>query len=300
MILIIGGNGFIGRHVRAALTRTHEVWSVRREAGADWISFPGQETQLSGEAFSGPEGDAAIRRAEAVVYLSTRSVPGTFEADPASELGENVAPAFRLFDRVATLNPECRIVFTSSGGTIYGRDHSVPIKESSPTLPISAYGYGKLASEQALTFLTRTRGVRATILRLSNPVGLYHQNPRQGLVPAALNAVRTGTPLRLFGNTNIRDYIAADDVADAVRLAAMDDRRTSTILNIGSGVGSSIADVLEIVAEVTGQPVPYTLEAPRSLDVPYVVLDCALAKSQLGWETTRSLRDAVATVWFND
>jgi UDP-glucose 4-epimerase len=296
LILVLGGNGFIGRHFRDIARAKTPLTIVRRDPDAAFVTLSESETALSAEAFAGEQGDDAIRRATAVIYLSTASVPGTFEANPWREIPANVEPAVQFFDRCAALNPQARIIMTSSGGTIYGSHHTAPISEDAAACPISAYAMGKQMVEEGLAYLGRSRSLRYTILRLSNPVGRHHNNPRQGLVPVALRAVRSGVPLQLFGDENIRDYVDADEVAEALLLAALDDRKESLLLNIGSGVGHSVADVISLVGDVAGAHVPCVLKPRRPQDVPYVVLDCARAQEALGWRARLSLRDSIASV----
>lgn len=297
MILLVGANGFIGRHFRSIAGTQADVVCVRRDETAQWRSFSPREQVIGEHPFAGQAGDELIRSSTAVVYLSTRSVPGTFESDPSLEVSLNLEPAMRLFTRVASINPAARIVLASSGGTVYGGRHNGPIEEGAPKEPISAYGLVKLAVEDALAFTSRVRDGRHTILRLSNPVGRYHHNPRQGLVAAAFQAVRSGTPLTLYGSKTVRDYVDADDVAHAFLLAAIDQSATSTTLNIGAGQGTTSGEIIAMVEAVTGRSVPLVMGLPRQMDVPYVVLDCKKASIQLGWRATTPLEMTLQRMW---
>lgn len=297
MILVIGGSGFIGQHFRDFARGRHEVAYVLRGSPSDKAEPRSNEVFIDASAFDGPAGDDLIRNAQAIVYLRSASVPGTFEANPDEELNANAQPALSFFARCAKINVNARVVFTSSGGAVYGAIQHAPISENQPTQPISAYGYSKLVIEESLRFLSRSRGQRFSILRLSNPVGRHHANPRQGLVSAAFHAARTGKPLPLFGTSNVRDYVDADDVAAALMAAACDEAQENRTLNIGSGLGLTIAEMIEAIEATLAICVPVEINAPRKVDVPHVILDCRRAEEELGWRATTPLSETLVKTW---
>ena len=226
-------------------------------------------------AFASAEGRAVLRDAQAVVYLTWRSVPATFSSEPWREIPENVEPATQFFLRAAEAAPQAKIVFLSSGGTVYGAEGTRPKTELSPTHPISAYGLGKLLAEEALSFAGRTQGVPFSILRVSNAVGCWQTNEAQGIVGVALRAARAGTPVKLYGGgMQVRDFVDAEDVARAIYAASTDTRNLNATWNVGSGTGLRIADLIEFISRVIGRPVPVEHVPARNIDVPYVVLDC--------------------------
>lgn len=296
-MLILGGSGFVGQHLRRVAAGTQDVTVVRRDLTAPWNRLSPDELEISEVDFRGQAGDDAIRRARSIVYLSTRSVPGVYEATPWLELERNVQPALEFFMRCVRLNPEARILITSSGGTIYGTCRNVPIDETTKAVPISAYGFGKLAIEQAAAYVANSTGAATTILRLSNPVGVFHRNKKQGLVPAAVNAVRSGEPLTLYGDDTVRDYVDADEVGDAILKAALDTSSDSLTVNIGSGRGSTVREVIDQVSFAAGKEVPTILLERRPHDVPYVVLDCSLAAERLQWRANTTLGEMVSKYW---
>ena len=201
MILLIGGNGFIGRHL-AALVRERGLAATvvtRRAASAAEAYGDGTTPVIDAETFAGVAGDRLLADAEAVVYLASGSVPSTFAAEPWREIPVNVEPAARLFARCATVNPAARLVLISSGGTVYGQTGGAPVTEDAPTQPISGYGWGKLMIEQALAFVGRTRGLLYNVLRVSNAVGRWQDSNAQGIVSIALRAARDRTPIDLYG-----------------------------------------------------------------------------------------------------
>lgn len=297
MIVVIGGSGFIGQHFRDFARGRRDVVCVQRRLSPEGPEAAPGETLIDEEAFEGAAGDELIRQADAVIYLRSASVPGTFEAHPDQELSANAQPALRFFARCAKLNTAARVIFTSSGGAVYGARQAGPITEAHPAQPISSYGYGKLVIEEGLRLLARSTGLRYSILRLSNPVGRHHANPRQGLVSAAFHAARTGEPLPLFGTSNVRDYVDADDVAAALMAAARYEGTECHTLNIGSGRGLSIAGMISMIEATLSIRVPVEIKAPRRVDVPHVILDCSKAEQDLGWRASTPISETLLKTW---
>jgi UDP-glucose 4-epimerase len=299
MILLIGGNGFIGRHLAALLQdRGLAAVVVTRRARAEEAHGRGMAPVVDAEAFAGVAGDRLLADAEAVVYLASGSVPSTFAAEPWREIPVNVEPAARFFARCASTNPSAKLVLISSGGTVYGRTSGAPVPEDAPTQPISGYGLGKLMIEQALAFVGRTRGLAYNVLRVSNAVGRWQKNDVQGIVSIALRAVRSGMPVDLYGGgSQVRDYVDADDVADAVLAACLDRCHVDRTWNVGSGIGRSVAEMMSLVEEVTDRPVPVRHLPARSIDVDTIVLDCTRIRRDLDWVARRTIQGTITEVW---
>jgi UDP-glucose 4-epimerase len=300
MILLIGGNGFIGRHLAALLHDRGLTAAVvtRRAARAQETYGGGVAPVVDAEAFAGVAGDRLLADAEAVVYLASASVPSTFAEEPWREIPANVEPAARFFARCATANPSAKLVLLSSGGTVYGQTGGTPLPEDAPTQPISGYGLGKLMIEQALAFVGRTRGLAYSVLRVSNAVGRWQNNDAQGIISISLRAARDRTPVDVYGGgSQIRDYIDADDVADAVLAACLDRRHVDRIWNVGSGIGRSVAAMIGLVEEVTGRPVRVRHLPHRPIDVAAIVLDCSRIRRDLNWVAGRPIEVTIADVW---
>lgn len=294
-----GGGGFLGSHVRMRLAARSDEKVVLVARCEPALPLTEREVFISAANFGEEAGLAPLREAHSIIYLAATSTVATFVDRPWSELDENVAPLMRLAKRLVRENAQCRLIFTSSGGTIYGRAHGVgPIAEDQPCRPISAYGLGKLMAEQALQFFARTEGLDFRILRVSNPVGRFARSTTQGLVSVAMNAIISGRPITLFGDgSNVRDLVDADDVADALIMSCFDTDWHGATWNIGSGAGISNREVLELVGRITGKPVPLELAPARPQDVPAIVLDCRKASRELGWHPSRALDQTVAELW---
>lgn len=299
MIILFGANGFLGRHTAELLGRRGQrVTAVSRTPDREFFGrFAPALKVMTAVEFASAAGDAAIAEAEALIHLAWGSVPSTFVNEPWRELPENVQPSLALFQRVSALSPRTKIVFLSSGGTIYGNEGTAPKDEAAPTFPISPYGLGKLMTEEGLRFISRTQGTPHAILRVSNPVGRWQTDSRQGIVGVGLRAARDGIPVRLFGGgLQVRDFVDADDVADAILRAAADRTHSAATWNVGSGAGVSVIDMLTCISKVIGRPVRVEHVPARAIDVPHVVLDCRRATEELGWTAKTPIEQSIASL----
>ncbi len=300
MLILVGAGGFLGRHMCELLERKGEraVAVVRQGDRSFSERFAASLDVIDDAAFASPAGLDLLAGARAVVYFVWRSVPATFADEPCREVTDNLGPAFQFFQRVASAPRRVKIVFLSSGGTVYGHDGATPKSEISATNPVSPHGLGKLLTENVLGFLGRTEGVPYAILRISNAVGRWHSSQAQGIVGAGLRAARDGTPVRLFGGGGqVRDFVDADDVAKAIYAASLDTKHSAAIWNVGSGVGISMIDLMRRLAEIAGRKIAIESAPPRSVDVPYSVLDCGKIGRELGWKATTPIERAISNVW---
>ncbi|MGH6824147.1 MAG: NAD-dependent epimerase/dehydratase family protein [Methyloceanibacter sp.] len=300
MIILLGANGFLGRHTCELLARRGaEAVAVSQKPDPRFFAqFASSVRYMEAHSFASSAGVEVIAKTRALVYFRWSSVPATFAQEPWREVRENVEPAFLLFLRVAELAPKAKIVFLSSGGTVYGREGTGPKTETSPTKPISSYGVGKLMAEEALAFVGRTKGSPFAILRVSNAVGRWQTSTTQGIIGAALRAARDGVPVKLFGGgTQVRDFVDAGDVAEAIYAASLDTTHQAATWNVGSGVGVTVRDLVDSVAQMIGRQIAIEHAPPRALDVPHVVLDCSKVAKDLGWTAKTPLDLSISSLW---
>ncbi|MGC4175307.1 NAD-dependent epimerase/dehydratase family protein [Demequina sp.] len=191
------------------------------------------------------------------------------------------------------------VVLLSSGGAVYGPPAIAPFRETDEPSPANDYGRVKLAEERLLA----DQGVPHTVLRISNPYGPAQVSSAgravggQGVVGHWLAAIRTGQPITLFGDGSaVRDYVYVDDVADAIATAT--ERRHEGLINVGSGVGTSLAQLLGVVQKtVAPHPVEVRSEPARGVDPVAAWLGVDRAAQHLGWRATTSLEDGLARTW---
>jgi len=236
---------------------------------------------------------SALEGVEVVFHLLGGSVPALAEENPAEDLRRNAAASVELLELCRRAGVG-RIVFVSSGGTVYGVPRSLPIAEDHPTDPISAYGIHKLLVEKHLGLQAHRHGLRATVLRAANPYGPLQRPGRgQGVIAALVARRLAGRPVEIWGDGRVvRDFLYVDDLVDALLRAARppldrpDTPRAATclVMNLGSGIGRSILEVVHDVDRVLGMEGAEILFRPaRAVDVPANVLDIGRIGRELGW-----------------
>lgn len=282
-LVILGGTGFIGRHLCQALAAAEApatVLSFRPDHGFLAAHAPG----LRAFELETEEARAALGAADTVIHLGHLSRPASNPDAEEMEIGQNVEPAVRLFADLAARRPGARVLYVSSGGQIYGPGHASPIPETAPAQPTTPYALGKHLIEQALLYFAGKGQVRATILRLANPVGSWQLGGRHGFVSAAVQQTLRGAPLTLYGaGGNMRDYFDADELGAFLARLARDPEAPDGLFNLGSGIGLTERDVLAEVAATLGRTPTIETRPARGFDLPYAVLDTARARGALGW-----------------
>jgi UDP-glucose 4-epimerase len=295
-VLVIGGCGFIGSHVvDKLLAHEHSVRVFDRRperfraplSGVDYRFGEFADEMTLVEALSG---------VDAVYHLVSSTVPGTADLDPKTDVRDNLVGTINLLDSMQRLGLS-RILFLSSGGTVYGIPEVVPILETHALRPINSYGIVKAAIEHYLEMYRRTRGFSPVIVRASNPFGPRQAHSGvQGVVSTFLRRILTDEPIEIWGDgTVVRDYLEVSDLAELCVRAGTSDREGA--YNAGSGHGLSVNDVVEAVRKVTGANVKVIYKPARPVDVPRSVLDCSRAKNEFGWECETGFDSGLNNTW---
>lgn len=208
-----------------------------------------------------------------------------------SDIQENVIPHVD-FLRSCVERGVRKYIFISSGGTVYGPTTDIPIREDSPTNPISSYGLTKLMVEKYLQMHGHVDLLNFVILRLANSFGPGQQFKKdQGLIPALLDRHARGLPIRIFGKgQSKRDYIFIDDVIDAIHASIEAEAACRTIINVGSGEGLSVLDVINKLEAVAGITFSREYVPARKTDVDTNILSISRARSVLGWVPKTTFR----------
>jgi UDP-glucose 4-epimerase len=295
--LVVGGNGFIGTHLTDRLLESGSRVRVYDRGPNKFRALPQGAEYVEGELGNHGLIREALEDIEVVYHFVSTTLPKTSNDDPLYDVRSNLIDTLQLLESCVEEGVR-KVVFASSGGTVYGVPKEVPIKEEHPTEPISSYGIVKLAIEKYLHLFRHLHGLDYAVLRISNPYGPY-QNPagQQGAISVFLNRIATGEPVTIWGDGSVvRDYLYIKDLVEALRLAAGEGTRHK-VLNIGSGQGVSLNELLHLMAEVVGErPVVEYLPA-RPLDVPVSVLDASRAREDLGWRPETALAEGVARTW---
>lgn len=275
---VVGARGFLGAALAAAL----------ESAGATVHRF----TRTRPAVTDGVPAEA-MRSVSTVFWAASQINPLLAEERPDLVL-QDERHLLQFLRALADHDLSPRIVLLSSGGTVYG-DVGAPFFETSPLRPTSAYGRAKIRLEGLLG----EHAGNPTVVRVSNAYGPGQPPaPGQGVISHWLRAVAAGGPVTVFGElSTARDYVAVQDVVSALSLLH---RHTAplSVVNVGSGRASTLAEVLDAVREVTGRSdLPLRREPARTFDVPATWLDVSLARETLGWVPQVPLRDGVAATW---
>ena len=320
-ILVTGGAGYIGSHAARAL----------RRAGYEVVLYDNLSTGFRrlAEGFELVEGDIAdearlrpvLVRVDAVMHFAAHAYVGESVENPRKYFRNNVAAALSLLN--SALDAGIRRFVFSSSCAVYGIPERIPIAEQTPREPVNPYGASKLFFENALQAYDRAYGLHSVSLRYFNAAGADDSeddsgeigelhNPETHLIPLALAAcTKNGPELQVYGSdyptpdgTCVRDYIHVNDLADA-HVGALQHLETqpqekdgdSLALNLGTGRGHSVLEVIQAVERATGRPVRRMIGPRRPGDPPALVADPAKAQTVLGWTAKRNLGDIVASAW---
>ena len=290
--LILGGCGFIGRHVALLLARSGIEVTLAGPNEPNFSPPPALAARIRWVRFdlATADWDALAEGVSTIHHYAWTTVPASANADPAADLAANVLPTVRLLEalrrRRERLGWAPTTVFASSGGTVYGRLRRVPAREDDALAPITAYGVSKVAVEFYLNLYRTLHGLDCRVARLANPFGAGQDVSRgQGAVTAFLDHALRREPIVVWGDGEVvRDYVhILDAVAGLVALALAPPLEERWIFNVGSGRGVSLNGVLAELELRLGRPLEVRRVAGRPFDVPTSVLDVSRAREVLGW-----------------
>jgi UDP-glucose 4-epimerase len=312
-VMVTGGAGYVGSHAAKQLAKSgHDVLIVDNLAEGHRLAV-GKLPFVSASLLDQGKIVAAMReyKIEAVMHFAAFAYVGVSVTDPAIYYQNNIVGSLSLLDamRVAGID---RIVFSSSCAT-YGIPERVPITEDHPQHPISPYGFTKLVIEHALADYSHAYGLGYAALRYFNASGAAadgtigeDHDPETHLIPLILQvALGQRESVDIFGTdyptpdgTCIRDYIHVDDLATA-HVAALEKLQPGMQLklNLGTGHGASVQEVVDLCCEITGHPIPVRKVGRRPGDPPALVADASAAKRELGWQARYSMREVVESAW---
>lgn len=280
--VVLGGGGFIGTNLcRRLLMSGHRVRAFGRHChfpndlrGVEW--YQGD--------FCDPDSvAAAIETFDVVFHLVHGAMPQAANLAMATDVQRNVIPAIILLELCGKLGVK-RVIFSSSGGTVYGRPQQIPTPELAPTEPICAYGISKLAVEKYLVLFEHLHSLDYRVLRIANPFGPYQIAWKgQGFIAAAVSRALSGEPIELWGDGSVvRDFIFIDDVIDAFE-AALGDTSDNRVFNIGTGEGRRLDDVLATIETLLAVKLNLRRMPGRSLDTPVSIVAIDRARDVLNW-----------------
>ena len=314
-ILVTGGAGYVGSHCAKALARAGHDTIVFDSMLFGHRDFVRWGRLVEGDIRNGPELDKLFSEQpiDAVLHFAALAYVGESVIDPGRYYDVNVNGTRVLLG--AMLRANVRLLVFSSSCTIYGQPDCVPITERTPAKPINPYGFTKFVCERMMEEFGRAHGLKAARLRYFNAAGAdpaceigEHHEPETHLIPSLLNAAMGIRPtVEVFGTdyatpdgTAIRDYVHVSDLARAHVLALnhLLEGGEAITINLASGRGASVKQVIEAVRAVTGAQLDVRNLPRRSGDPPILVADSELASKTLGWSAERSdLATIVADAW---
>lgn len=313
-VLVTGGAGYVGSFsVRLLGQSGHDVWVYDNLAMGHRAAVPADRL-IVGDLLDQPRLEEAIRahRIEAVMHFAALAYVGESVTDPALYYRNNIVGTLSLMEAMRAQGVN-RIVFSSTCAT-YGEPDSIPINESTKQAPINPYGFTKLAIERALDDYAHAYGWGFAALRYFNASGAAEDgsigedhHPETHLIPLVLQvALGQRSEILVFGDnyptpdgTCIRDYVHVEDLA-AAHLAALEKLAPGVKLklNLGTGDGHSILEVLDCCRKITGHPIPSRIVEPRPGDPPALIADARLAQETLDWSPRyTSLETIVKSAW---
>ncbi|SOD52067.1 MULTISPECIES: NAD-dependent epimerase/dehydratase family protein [unclassified Rhizobium] len=307
--LVLGGGGFLGKNLVDSLeTKGYFVRSFDRalnekRGGASEEKSASNVEHFSGNFLARSDIEAALNGIDVCFHLISTTIASTSNANPTFDVETNLLGTLQLL-KCAVKSGVKRIVFISSGGTVYGVPKTIPISEEHSTYPTSSYGITKLAIEKYLDLYRSLHGLEYVTLRLANPYGVGQRlDAQQGAIAVFLARALRGEEISIWGDGSvIRDYIYVDDAIDAMVRSADVNIQGGCVVNIGAGVGYSINEILSAIEKVTGRRTNKKYVEGRTYDVPANVLDISAAARLLGWTPKISLEEGLLRFsnWIKD
>jgi len=287
-VAVIGSSGYIGSHLVDSLLHLKcHVLAISRGLSGLLLSSSLQDPLLATLNLNINDYSRlnnALVGIDIVIHLASSSLPQTSNDNPISDVNSNLIGSLNILKSCVN-NKIRRIIFISSGGTVYGRPEFVPITEAHPTNPICSYGIVKLAIEKYILLYRDLYNLDGIILRLANPYGGRQRlNSIQGVVPIFLNRALNSLPLNILGDGSIvRDFVYITDVVEAI-LSSCIYSGSDHLFNIGSGTGTSLHDLVGLIQDLIDTELVISYKPSRSFDVPTNVLSINKAVQELCWK----------------
>ncbi|MBV8874332.1 MAG: NAD-dependent epimerase/dehydratase family protein [Metakosakonia sp.] len=295
-LVVFGGGGFIGSAIcERLLADGHQLRIFERPRVPPYRHFAENEhvEWTTGDFSSTHDLRDAIEGMDGVVHLVSTTLPKSSNEDPVYDVETNIVPSLHLLNAMVEHKVK-RIVFISSGGTVYGNPQYIPIDEKHPTEPVVSYGITKLAIEKYLHMFSKLHGIKAVTLRVANPYGERQRvETAQGAIGIFMHNILKDKPIEIWGDGSVqRDYIHVSDVADAFAKAITYDGEKECF-NISSGKGISLNELVEMMKSIIEQPVQVNYKPGRSFDIDISVLCNQLAQKELNWQPQVTMQEGL-------
>lgn len=297
--LVIGGGLLGGAAAQALADRGHEVTVFSRSYGASLDPVIGRRPAIPIRHVLGAIGEdeslgELTEAADAVFYFAGGSTPTAGEAGGA--VGLSVVPAVTVLEAMRATGTR-RIVFASSGGTVYGDAGVYPTPEDQPARPVTLHGYNALVIESYLSFFAERYGFEPVILRIATAYGPGQRLRRgQGVISAWINAALDETPLTVYGSRETRrDFVYSLDVGEAAAVAGLEG--DPDVYNVGSGDSVTLDRVIALLGSLAGRELEVVDRPARGVDLPRTELDCGRISERVGWTPSSGLETGLRVTW---
>lgn len=297
--LVIGGNGYIGRHLLPMLLASGRAVTVLSRNAKKTADSPQNINYIKGDFGNLSQTATLLDAHDEIIHLAYETVPNTSYENPLGDLLENLPATVQLFSEIANRNK--KLLLVSSGGTVYGEVENAPIIESQATQPISPYGLTKLTIENYARLYSVTKGLDYIVVRPANAYGVGQQPYKgQGFVSTAIASIIDNKNVVVFGEKGtVRDYIYVSDIAHGI-FAALDKGHSCETYNIGSGIGLTNLDLLlkvKPMLEEDGYEMIIQHLPERAFDVKQNILDASKLTAHTGWKPAVSLDEGLVETY---
>lgn len=294
--VVFGGGGFIGSAIVDRLLQDgHQIRIFGRTHNSPYGHYkPSDRVEWAvGDFSSIHDFTEVVSDTDIIIHSISTTLPKSSNDDPVYDVQSNLVSTLQLLNNMVTCNVR-KIIFVSSGGTVYGKPQYHPIDENHSTNPLVSYGITKLAIEKYLLMYKHHYGISPIVLRVANPYGARQSIEKaQGAVGVFLHKALHGKPVEIWGDgSTVRDYIYISDVAEAIA-RAVEYKGNETIFNISTGQGTSLNELVELIEDLLDVPVMRSYHPGRPFDVPLSVLSSDLAQKELDWAPRSSMRQGL-------
>jgi UDP-glucose 4-epimerase len=298
--IVYGGGGFIGSHLcEKLLEEGNEVtlFDKLNFSKNNINQFESRVKIIEGDFNNEIDIKNSLNGIDYVFHLVSSTLPASSNDNPVYDVESNLISSLKLFKEC--LNNKIRkIIFLSSGGTVYGVPDQIPVHENYFSNPICSYGIVKRTIEEYLYLYKKLYGLNYSVFRLSNPYG-ERQNPfaSQGVIAVFLNKIINDQTIEIWGNGEIiRDYIYIKDAVDVLAMS-LEKNSSEDIFNLSSGTGISLNMIAELAGKIAGKKPNIVYKEARNVDVPVSILNNEIVKREFNWEPETSIEKGIETTY---